>query len=331
MARKPKAREPSPDPSLSSSDQDENVESPPTEINPYEVLSLEKSATADQIKIAYRKAALRHHPDKVKEEDKAEAHKKFQEIAFAYAILSDEQRRKRYDATGNTSESLDDDADFDWLDFFRSQREEMMTTDAMLKFKTEYQGGEEEKNAILEAYEQHNGNMDMIFDNVMCSNVLDDDERFRRIIDAAIKDGEVRMHKAYCNESESKRKKRFDRAKKEELEAMELAEELGVKEKLFGDEGKKKKGKKNDGEDVLKALMKQRQQGRAENFLDNLEAKYGGKSKGKRTMEEPPEHLFAANRKKSKNWGSTSRLLLGRGKARVMFPELRTFWAQRWN
>lgn len=170
----------------------------------------------------------------------------------------------------------------------------------MLKFKAEYQGGKEEKSAILEAYEQHKGDMDMVFDNVMCSNVLDDDERFRRIIDAAVKNGEVRAHKAYASESESKRKRRFDHAKKEELEAMKLAEELGVKEKLFGDGGKKKKGNKNDGEDALKALIQQRQQGRAGNFLDNLEGKYGGKSKKKRVMEEPPEHLFVENRKKLK-------------------------------
>lgn len=301
MARKMKAQAPSPDPSTSESEsQEEAISAPPTEINPYEVFSLEKTATADQIKFAYRKAALRHHPDKVKDEDKEDAHKKFQEIAFAYAVLSDEQRRKRYDATGNISESLGDDDNFDWVDFFRSQRDELMTADAMLKFKAEYQGGEEEKGALLEAYETYKGNMDRVYETVMCSNVLDDDERFRRIVDAAIESGEVKAHKAYTDESEAKRKRRIDRAENEESEAMELAEELGVKEKLFGRGGKKTKGKKDNGEDALKALIQQRQQGRAETFLDGLEAKYGGKSKGKRTMEEPPEQLFVTNRKKPK-------------------------------
>ena len=38
---------------------------PPKSINPYEVLGLDKSATADEVKSAYRKAALQHHPGKV--------------------------------------------------------------------------------------------------------------------------------------------------------------------------------------------------------------------------------------------------------------------------
>jgi DnaJ family protein C protein 9 len=41
---------------------EELVDEPPTSINPYRVLDLEKDATADQIKSAYRKAALKYHP-----------------------------------------------------------------------------------------------------------------------------------------------------------------------------------------------------------------------------------------------------------------------------
>jgi DnaJ family protein C protein 9 len=41
---------------------DELVDEPPTSIHPYRVLDIEKDATADQIKTAYRKAALKHHP-----------------------------------------------------------------------------------------------------------------------------------------------------------------------------------------------------------------------------------------------------------------------------
>src|SRR4051794_23280445 len=104
MSRKTKARNPSPTPSASASEHGEDItlDQPPSEINPYDVLSLDKGATADQIKSAYRKAALKHHPDKATAEEKDEAHRRFQEIAFAYAILSDEKRRKRYDTTGNT-------------------------------------------------------------------------------------------------------------------------------------------------------------------------------------------------------------------------------------
>ena len=155
MARKPRARDPSPlaedSPSSKSStvvDEEDHetlsISDPPTEINPYQVLSLEPTATPSQIKSAYHKAALQHHPDKTSDPAlKASAHTKFQEIAFAYAILSDTKRRARYDATGNTAESLEeDDGDFDWVDFFRSQSEQVMSVDAMDKFKSEYQGSE---------------------------------------------------------------------------------------------------------------------------------------------------------------------------------------------
>ena len=285
MARKTKAA------------QEETLEDPPTSIDPYEVLSLEKTATADQVKTAYRKAALKHHPDKAGAEEKETAHQKFQEIAFAYAILSDERRRKRYDTTGNTSESLDlEDDDFNWTDFFREQTASMVDGAMIEKIKQEYQGSDEEQEDVLNAYEESEGNMDAIYEQVMCSNVLEDDERFRKIIDQAIKDGRVQAHKSYTNESKASKKKRVANAKAEESEAMELADELGVKDKLFGN-GKKGKKKEND-DDALKAIIQQRQQSRGDSFLANLEAKYGGG--GKRKDQEPPEEAFARNAKKTR-------------------------------
>lgn len=285
MARKTKAA------------QAETLEDPPTSINPYEVLSLEKTATADQVKSAYRKAALKHHPDKANEDEKETAHKKFQEIAFAYAILSDERRRKRYDTTGNTSESLDlEDDDFNWTDFFREQTASMVDGAMIEKIKKEYQGSEEEREDVLNAYEESEGDMDAIYEQIMCSNVLEDDERFRKMIDQAIKDGRVQAHKSYTKESKASRKKRAAAAKAEEAEAMELADELGVKDKLFGN-GKGGKKKEND-DDALKAIIQQRQQSRGDSFLANLEAKYGGG--GKRKGQEPPEEAFAQNAKKTR-------------------------------
>jgi DnaJ homolog subfamily C member 9 len=272
----------------------ETLEDPPTEINPYEVLSLEKTATADQVKSAYRKAALKYHPDKAAEDDKASAHQKFQEIALAYAILSDERRRKRYDTTGNTSESLDiEDDDFSWTDFFREQTATMVDGAMIEKIKKEYQGSNEEQEDLLNAYEESEGDMDAVYEQIMCSNVLEDDERFRKIIDAAIKDGRAQEYKTYSKETKASKKKRAAKAKAEEGEAMELAEELGVKDKLFG----KKKGKGND-DDALKALIQQRQQSRGESFMENLEAKYGGGSKKRKKHDEPSEEAFARNRKR---------------------------------
>ena len=66
----------------------------------YEVLGVSKDATEAEIKSAFRKLAKKYHPDVSKEPD-AEA--KFKEAQEAYAILSDEQRRKQYDQFGHAA------------------------------------------------------------------------------------------------------------------------------------------------------------------------------------------------------------------------------------
>ncbi|OCT44300.1 putative J domain-containing protein [Cladophialophora carrionii] len=279
------------------------VDDPPT-IDPYQVLHVPTSATPDEIKSAYRKLALKHHPDKARVEDRETAHKTFQEIAFAYAILSDERRHKRYDATGNTAESANfDDDDFNWVDFFREQSENVVRGEMIEQVKKEYQGSDEERDDVLAAYEQNEGDMDAVFESVMCSEVLADEERFRNIIKDAIARGEVEAYDRFTKESKKSREKRKTNAEKEEAEAMELARELGVEDKLFGKRETGKRSKKGEGDDnALKALIQQRQQSRAQNFFDDLEAKYGaGPKKGKRKdMDEPPEEAFQKHSKKGR-------------------------------
>ena len=65
----------------------------------YKILGVSKTATADEIKKAYRKLAVQNHPDK-HPEDKATYEKKFKEINEAYATLSDQQKRANYDQFG---------------------------------------------------------------------------------------------------------------------------------------------------------------------------------------------------------------------------------------
>src|SRR5712692_4357677 len=67
----------------------------------YRVLGVERSASADEIRRAYRRLARRHHPD-VNPGNK-EAGEKFKEITAAYEVLSDEKKRKAYDEFGEAS------------------------------------------------------------------------------------------------------------------------------------------------------------------------------------------------------------------------------------
>ena len=64
----------------------------------YEVLGVDKSADAKEIKKAYRKLAMKYHPDVCEEEG---AEDKFKEISEAYAVLSDDEKRQRYDQFGH--------------------------------------------------------------------------------------------------------------------------------------------------------------------------------------------------------------------------------------
>ena len=105
-------------------------------------------------------------------------------------MLSEPTRRAFYDRTGSTSESLHHSAggdDFDWMDFYRSQFHEVVSTDAIDKFAASYKNSDEEKDDILQAYVEGRGDMDHVYETVMLSDVAVDDERIRSIIDEAIK------------------------------------------------------------------------------------------------------------------------------------------------
>ena len=70
----------------------------------YEVLGIAKGATADEIKKAYRKEALKFHPDR--NQGNKEAEEKFKLAAEAYEILGDEQKRAKYDRYGHAAENM---------------------------------------------------------------------------------------------------------------------------------------------------------------------------------------------------------------------------------
>ena len=109
----------------------------------YEVLNVKQDATLDEIKKAYRRLALIHHPDKhvaASDSAKADASLKFQQIGFAYAVLGDEKRRQRYDRTGKTDEGFDlGPGEGSWEAYFNDLYDRV-TKEKLDEMKKEYQG-----------------------------------------------------------------------------------------------------------------------------------------------------------------------------------------------
>jgi molecular chaperone DnaJ len=75
----------------------------------YEVLSVSKTASGDEIKRSYRRLAMKYHPDRNAGDGKAEAEIKFKECSEAYEVLSDDQKRQRYDQYGHAGVSASHD------------------------------------------------------------------------------------------------------------------------------------------------------------------------------------------------------------------------------
>ena len=92
----------------------------PVLTNPYEVLGVPRDAGAEDIKSAYRKLAMRYHPDRNPGDKDAE--ERFKEISEAYAVLRDPDARERFDRYGTASPSPGGQPDFsgvDWQAIFR--------------------------------------------------------------------------------------------------------------------------------------------------------------------------------------------------------------------
>ena len=149
-------------------------------------------------------------------------------------------------------------------------------------------------------YTKYKGRLDAIYQNVMLSDILEDDDRFRRILDEEIAKGTIESYEEYeraNNDADREKAKKVERKRREDFDKNEAKKQ--AKAESSGKSNGKPKAKKKDagGMGDLAALIAGRQKARHGNFFDHLEAKYAPSGRGgKRAtpMDEPPEEMFEA-------------------------------------
>lgn len=252
------------DPPASGSDSDSESDDGLGGKSLYEILNVEKTASASEIKRAYHKAALRLHPDKNPSPDAAA---KFQTLQKVYGVLGDEEKRKVYDETGRTEDAeLSGDSFKNLYEYYRGLYRKVTEDDVDAFFRT-YRGSEEERQDVVKAYEKFQGDMSKVFMWVMCSEEAKDAHRFADMVTDAIADGSATSFEAF---TEWARRVRLKPAPKDPLSV----------------EQKKKPTKTKDDTNDLAALILARRETRADDLFASLEAKYGGAKKNKRPEKE---------------------------------------------
>lgn len=234
----------------------------------YIILNLDKNkASSSEIKKAYYKLSLRYHPDKVTDDTlKEESKLKFQCLGKIYSILSDDEKRKLYDETGliDGEDDMFSGDQADWDDYFRSLFKKVTKNDIDSFFKG-YKESKEEREDLIRIYEKCKGNMDDIMIEMISDDMVDNEVRFREIIQDAIDKKETKKLDLFVNESKKKAAKRKSHYEKEAKEAEELKKQIGI----------------DESQDSLRNMILARRKDASANFLDNLAAKYSKLDKGK--------------------------------------------------
>ncbi|KAJ2795864.1 hypothetical protein H4S07_006373 [Coemansia furcata] len=278
----------------------------------YALLEVPRDATDEDLRKAYRKRALRTHPDKWAHLDPTSPEAKaktceFQQIGFAYTVLKDPKRRKVYDATGSLSDDIIEE-EKDWDAYFRQLWTGVVDATTIEQFSKTYKGSSEEHGDILAAYRLHDGDLDLIFTEVMLAEV-EDEPRFIKVIEDAIKAKSVKRTKKYTKSKRGSEQRKREAAK-EAAEAEALRKELGLDDQLRKIKADKQKKKRKHGDDsddddqgAITALIRQRSTGRMNAIISNIEQKYAkpkaaSKKKGKHAAAEefvePSEEEFLA-------------------------------------
>ncbi|KAL7523723.1 hypothetical protein ACHAXR_001022, partial [Thalassiosira sp. AJA248-18] len=144
------------------------------------------------------KKCLSYHPDKLSSDlsndEKELAKKKFQAISLAYTILSDEEKRKEYDESGDLYEDDDDltskSGMKQWMDYFNSIFPKVTAAD-IDAFEVKYKCSDEEEEDVLKYYTQFKGDLNKMLECVMLSSDADKQRWVKDYINPAICSGDV--------------------------------------------------------------------------------------------------------------------------------------------
>ncbi|KAI5952173.1 hypothetical protein CANMA_005091 [Candida margitis] len=260
------------------------------DIDPYEVLGVDKDASPILIKKTYKKLCLKHHPDKIKQlnqdggSEAVSEEELFTKIQFSYSILSDPVKRNRYDTLGSLSEFSEDydDEGFDWKEYFQSMNERI-TIDMIEEDRVKYQNSEEEKEDIISNFIYYEGDFLKLFEVIPHLNFTEsEEERVYKIIEQELPHLKVeksvtKSWEKYTKSRKTKVKNMLKKLAKEAKEAEELEKQLK---------------KKNEKSQDLASLIKSRQNNRLDGLISNLEAKYGKKRGKKRSSKDIDDDEF---------------------------------------
>lgn len=114
--------------------------------NYYKILGVDKKATKQEIKKAFRKLAVHYHPDK---NDSPDAEEKFREIAEAYEVLSDDEKRRHYDMNGSSGQ------DFNYGENTHARNWDFNFDDLFKQFESDIFGGDHMKNHFSGHFSNH--------------------------------------------------------------------------------------------------------------------------------------------------------------------------------